>query len=93
MTVPNYLIQGADRGDLLTVREVARLQGFPDDFVFYGSKDRQYQQVLEGFPPPIAKAIAGSIMATIDEFRVAPTSDEMDVESDPQRGTKRQRTG
>ncbi|KAL1983481.1 hypothetical protein VTN96DRAFT_10302 [Rasamsonia emersonii] len=48
-----------ERGDLLTVRELARLQGFPDDFVFYGSKERQYEQVLEAFPPPVAKAIAG----------------------------------
>jgi len=43
---------------LLTVREQARLQGFPDDHVFLGPKDAQINQVGEAVPVPLARAIA-----------------------------------
>lgn len=43
---------------LITVREQARLMGYPDDYVFYGSKDSQYNQVGESVPPPLAYVIA-----------------------------------
>jgi len=47
---------------LLTVREQARLMGFPDDHVFLGGRDQQYNQVGEAVPPPLAKAIASYIL-------------------------------
>jgi DNA (cytosine-5)-methyltransferase 1 len=43
---------------LLTVREQARLMGFPDYHVFVGSRDAQYNMVGEAVPPPLARAIA-----------------------------------
>lgn len=46
---------------LLTVREQARLMGFPDDHVFFGPKDSQFNQIGEAVPPPLAKAIAEHI--------------------------------
>lgn len=42
----------------ISIREAARLQTFPDSFVFCGSKDKQYQQVGNAVPPILAKSIA-----------------------------------
>jgi DNA (cytosine-5)-methyltransferase 1 len=46
----------------LTVRMVARLQGFPDDWQFAGGKTSAYRQVGNAFPPPFARAIGLGLM-------------------------------
>jgi len=45
----------------LTVRMVARLQGFPDFWQFAGSKTQAYRQVGNAFPPPFACAVAENL--------------------------------
>lgn len=42
----------------LTVRMVARIQGFPDSWEFCGKKTPAYRQVGNAFPPPVATAVA-----------------------------------
>ena len=51
----------------ISIREAARLQTFPDSFVFCGSKDKQYQQVGNAVPPIMAKAIAKQLAVTLGE--------------------------
>jgi DNA (cytosine-5)-methyltransferase 1 len=43
---------------VLSVRENARLMGFPDNFEFFGGIDAQYDMVGEAVPPPLSSAIA-----------------------------------
>ena len=52
----------------ISVREAARLQTFPDDFVFCGSKDKQYQQVGNAVPPIMAKSIAKKLFSPVENF-------------------------
>ncbi len=42
----------------LSIRERARIQSFPDDFVFYGPVAKQRQQTGNAVPPLLSKAIA-----------------------------------
>lgn len=49
----------------LTVRMVARIQGFPDDWRFSGSKTAAYRQVGNAFPPPVATSVAAAVSRAI----------------------------
>lgn len=53
----------------LTVRMVARLQGFPDDWRFAGRKTSAYRQVGNAFPPPVARAVAEQVRIALQAVR------------------------
>lgn len=51
----------------LSIREAARLQTFPDSFIFCGVKDSQYQQIGNAVPPMLAKALARHLCDYLDK--------------------------
>lgn len=51
------------------MRELARCHGIPDDLIFHGSVEQQYDDVLNAFPPPVARDVAARIALVLREFR------------------------
>lgn len=72
---PSYTVTGSGGGGThvyhweepraLTNRERARLQSFPDDYVFWGSKEQVRKQVGMAVPPVAAKEIFDAILKTM----------------------------
>lgn len=59
-----------DKMPRLTVRMVARLQGFPDGWEFSGGKTAAYRQVGNAFPPPVARAVGNAIRRAITRAKM-----------------------
>lgn len=52
-----------------TVREAARIQSFPDDFEFGGSRGEKYKQIGNAVPPLFAEALAKSVKMNLDKIK------------------------
>ena len=52
---------------VLTVRECARIQSFPDDFIFKGTKSKQLVQIGNAVPVNLAKAVGLSIVKSYEK--------------------------
>ncbi len=53
---------------VLTPRELAALQSFPDDFIFKGSKKSQLVQIGNAVPPLLGKAIGIAVMKSLNSI-------------------------
>jgi DNA (cytosine-5)-methyltransferase 1 len=51
----------------MTVRECARLQGFPDDYEFSGPRSEAMRQIGNAVPVDLARTMAGSLIHLLDE--------------------------
>ncbi len=54
---------------VLTAREMARLQSFPDDFIFEGPKNKQLVQIGNAVPPLLGKAIGLAVRYSNGDLR------------------------
>jgi DNA (cytosine-5)-methyltransferase 1 len=52
----------------LSVYEAMRLQGFPHEYELHGTLSSQIDQVSEAVPPPMAKAVAGSVADLLEQL-------------------------
>jgi len=53
---------------VLTAREMARLQSFPDDFIFEGKKNKQLVQIGNAVPPLLGKAVGLAVRVSANDF-------------------------
>lgn len=61
---PRYFLHPEeDRG--FTVREAARIQGFPDDYVFSGAQAEQFRMIGNAVPPPVASVLGSFIQKAV----------------------------
>lgn len=72
-TKPSYCVTGDMRkifhysqNRALTPRELARIQTFPDDFIFYGTSSQVQQQIGNAVPPLLAEKIALQAKEVLD---------------------------
>jgi len=54
---------------IVSVRECARSQGFPDTFIFHGSIHQKHKQVGNAVPPPLAAALGTCLKKALTQLQ------------------------
>jgi DNA (cytosine-5)-methyltransferase 1 len=68
---PEFPFDGLPR---LTLRMAARIQSFPDDWLFAGGKTAAYRQIGNAFPPAVAKSVGVAIKAALENKNLSHSS-------------------
>ena len=77
ITIANFRkanIMPPEGNQILSVRQAARLQGMPDEFVFLGNLSSKQQQVSNGVPFELGIAIARKILSAIQSYNMKLTN-------------------
>lgn len=61
----SHIHYDSEQARTISVREAARLQSFPDGFVFSGTMNPAFRQIGNAVPPLMARALAGTIMSAL----------------------------
>ena len=60
----------------ITVREAARLQTFPDDYIFYGGSMEVYKMIGNAVPPLFSKALANAVYDLLKKYNKENVAEE-----------------
>ncbi|MEM5472938.1 DNA cytosine methyltransferase [Hoeflea sp. AS60] len=63
----SHIHYDSEQARTISVREAARLQSFPDGFIFEGAMNQAFRQIGNAVPPLVAFALAKTIMNTLKE--------------------------
>ena len=66
--VPNGCNIHPEQNRILSNREAARLQSFPDNFVFKGTKVSQFKQIGNAVPPLLARYVSSLIKPHLESY-------------------------
>jgi DNA (cytosine-5)-methyltransferase 1 len=64
----SHIHYDSNKARVISVREAARLQSFPDGFRFCGAMNAAYRQIGNAVPPLLAQRLAESISAVLLSF-------------------------
>ena len=64
-----YMYIHPNQNRTISVREAARLQSFPDNFIFKGSRTSQFKQVGNAVPPLLSQVLASHILDYLKKLK------------------------
>ena len=76
----SHIHYDSNQGRVITVREAARLQSFPDGFKFEGTMNPAFRQIGNAVPPVMAREMAMAMMVSLREAMSAPEGEVVAAE-------------